>query len=319
MLTAAHTVLCVGGLHRDRTLHCRQDHVPATSNPVDTVIGAGGVARNVAAMLTLLGHRSGVLSAVGDDAGAQWLIADLLARGVDASLVNRLIDCGTAEYLAILDRSGELIAGYADMAIYDALSPRSLEGLVHSMRQFDCWLVDANLRAETLNYLAGVAAGRILMATPVSPAKSARLLGLPARFDLLVLNHREARAMTGLRADTMSGAVAAGLSLLSGVARKVIVTLGDRGALCFDGRIIWHGQPPHAAVQSVNGAGDALFAGAVSGLLHGESLQEATARGLACASLSLESTQSVPAKLAEGDLAARLATVRGERLQTNGR
>ncbi|MEO1070449.1 MAG: PfkB family carbohydrate kinase, partial [Cyanobacteria bacterium J06638_6] len=52
----------------------------------------------------------------------------------------------------------------------------------------------------------------------------------------------------------------------------VVVSMGANGALFVDRTQAFHAQPPAMEIKSTVGAGDAMVAGTVAGLLNGESL-----------------------------------------------
>lgn len=61
-------LVVVGGTNMDVVARMSAPLVPATSNPGRTRISPGGVGRNIAACLGLLGAPVRLVSAVGDDA-----------------------------------------------------------------------------------------------------------------------------------------------------------------------------------------------------------------------------------------------------------
>ena len=75
--------------------------------------------------------------------------------------------------------------------------------------------------------------------------------------------------------------------------RNAVIHAGPEGAFVSDGGSIEHveAQPPREIVD-VTGAGDAAVAGLVLGLLLGETLFAAAARGQACAGRVIASTAS---------------------------
>ena len=79
----------------------------------------------------------------------------------------------------------------------------------------------------------------------------------------------------------------------------LIVTLGEHGALVFEGQNqVQHFKvAPEENVVSVSGAGDCLAAGFIAGLLKGHDTTTSVEFGLRAASLSLKNTFTVPNEL----------------------
>jgi sugar/nucleoside kinase (ribokinase family) len=122
-----------------------------------------------------------------------------------------------------------------------------------------------------------------------------------AQTDVLLPNEAEALRIAG--APTLSAAAAD----LTAAGPRLVVKLGERGALCVDGPV-WHraGLPPVTPVDAT-GAGDCFNAGLIGGLLRGLALPDATALGCAVGALSTRAaggTASCP------DLATALALAR---------
>ena len=83
-------VVVVGGTNMDVVARTSAPLVPATSNPGHTRISPGGVGRNIAACLGLLGAPVRLVSAVGDDAFGDEALRVTAACGADVSAVRRV-------------------------------------------------------------------------------------------------------------------------------------------------------------------------------------------------------------------------------------
>ena len=79
------SVLCIGGANLDRKLRLSETLRMGTSNPVSSEVSPGGVARNVAENLALLGCKVRLLSTFSDDLEGNWLLDHLNSAGVDVS------------------------------------------------------------------------------------------------------------------------------------------------------------------------------------------------------------------------------------------
>ena len=102
-------VVVVGGTNMDVVARTSAPLVPATSNPGHTRISPGGVGRNIAACLGLLGAPVRLVSAVGDDAFGDEALRVTAACGADVGAVRR-VPGATGTYTAVLDDRGELVA-----------------------------------------------------------------------------------------------------------------------------------------------------------------------------------------------------------------
>ena len=280
-----HRFLCVGGATVDRTYRLAGPLVPETSNPAGTSSGFGGVARNVAENLSLVGAEVDLLSRVGDDEGGGTLLRHLDALGVGRSGTAAVPGAATAEYVAVLTPGGDLALGLAAMQILDGLTPEALAREAERIAAAEWLFADCNLPAASLLALARRRWGGAyrLAVDGVSVAKSARLPDDLAGVDLLFLNRDEAAAVAGRhgRRDRDPAVLAAALRAAG--AGAVVVTLGSAGALAAapEGTLRVPARP--ATVVDVTGAGDALIAATLASVAAGDMLAEAVRRGCAAA------------------------------------
>ncbi len=281
-------IVCVGGAVLDRKYRGLGPLLMGTSNPAAGERSYGGVARNVAENLARLGVRVSLLSLLGDDAAGRAVLDHTAGVGVDVSACQVLPGERTAEYVAVLQPNGELLLALADMAIFDALTPGQLEGRLNS----DFVFADCNLPAETLEALIRRGAPFRLALDAVSVPKAAKLPPDLRGVDLLFLNRDQGAALTGEREPAEVAR-----ALQERGAASVVLTLGPGGVVVAAGETLSHLPAPKVEVVDVTGAGDALIAGTLYGLLRGGALPEAARLGQRAARLALESGASVPPDL----------------------
>jgi pseudouridine kinase len=291
-------VVCIGGANMDIKGRIAGRTVMGSSNPGTAVLSPGGVARNIAHNLALLGVGAALVSAVGRDVLGTQLLAATAAAGVDTRGVIRAADA-TGSYSATLDTRGELILGVAAMGILERLTPRRLAAQRTRLMGADLIVADSNLPTDTLDWLIGFAAahGRPLALEAVSVPKGGRLKALLAAEQplyALFCNRAEEAALTG-----RTTLPAAARRLHERGVRNVGIGLGRRGMFVSEGerhRIV----PAFpTAIVDVTGAGDAAVAGTLYGLLRGDDLATAAGYGQAAAALTLASEQSVDPALSE--------------------
>ncbi len=300
-------VLLFGAAHLDVLTRSVRPAVLGASNPARVTSSPGGVAFNVARTLSRLGVPATLATALGDDGPAAEVGA--AAAGVEVSALNAT--AGTATYHAILDYDGTLLIGLAAMAAYDELTAEAVAGCVPDGR-FGWWVVDANLPEETLVWIADEAHRRKvpLAACAVSPAKAVRLRGVLARVGLLCCNRGEAAALLDVaQGDSRPAADLAGALAERGPVAGFVSDGGNDLAAWDAGTIRSFRPPPPPAIRSVNGAGDALAAGVIYGVLAGLPFFDAIQLGLVAASLKLEVEEPVRADLSPALLQERLTTV----------
>jgi pseudouridine kinase len=294
------TIACIGAAHLDRRGATDAPVVLATSNPGSVVTDLGGVARNVAENLHRIDCRVLLCLRVGDDEAGRRV----LAQPFDTSWISVSPSRSTASYTAILDHTGELVVGLADMEIYEEMTPEVLSQAIPSLRTASMWFVDANLTGQTLDWLLGQSGAIPVAVDAISVAKSRRLIPLLHRIPYLFCNLAQAGSLCG---DAFQDPVAAARALLERGARCGVVTGGAKGIAVYEaGRVTALAAFAADPVRDVTGAGDALVAGTLYGLLRqGSSLRAAARLGLAAAAITVESSHSVAPHLTSEVLHAR--------------
>lgn len=294
-MTKTPKILAVGGAHIDRRGQVSGVYVPAASNPGTMREDVGGGVFNALRGAVQRGASASLLSLRGGDAAADMVARAIHQAGI-ADLSAVFLDRATPSYTALIDREGELIAGFADMGLYDLAFAKQIRRsrVRDEIEAADAVLTDANLPAAALEKLAALCAGKPVFAVAISPAKVVRLVPVLDRLALLFMNRREAAVIAGVDRDAPDDTMIAGLrdaGLKSGV-----VTAGDGPVLGFGADSEFSiAPPPPRRIADVTGAGDALAGATVAALLNGLELQAALREGVAAAMLAIESADAVPA------------------------
>jgi pseudouridine kinase len=300
-------IACIGGVDIDRKARADGKLRLRTSNPVRVKVCPGGVIRNIAYCLARLGCPVSLFSIVGQDAAGEALLKELEGAGVDISAVVRSARNPTASYTAVLEEDGQLLVGLAEMAIFDDLDAAWAESMAPTLAQCAIWVLDTNLPPASLEcLLRKQKRNALVLVDPVSVAKSIRLRALLDLVDVLFPDREEAAELSGHPVGTRDDVPEAAEKLRKMGVGRVIVTLGAEGLYFDDGKSRkFMAAIPAKTIRDVTGAGDALVAGYVYGLLLGGDCDPARC-GLAAASLALETDKSVPEDLTPERLRQRL-------------
>lgn len=148
------------------------------------------------------------------------------------------------------------------------------------------------LRLETLFSIAHKNGVRVC-ADPTSPSLAARLRPHVAQLALTTPNAVEAEALSGLSVEDEDDATRVARYLVSVGVGLAVVTLGERGLAYATSDESGRLPAIHVKVVDRTGAGDALTAGVIFGLLNDLEPVEAVRLGLAAATLTLKTTQTV--------------------------
>lgn len=305
-------ILVAGGANLDVKARTHRTPRQGTSNPGSVVVAPGGVGRNIAHALALLGEKVSLVTAVGRDAAGDGLLAACESAGIDCSLVQRAA-APTGVYVATLEPGGELFVGVSGMEVMSALTPVRIAALEREIAQSALVVADANLAPETLVAL-GLAAARSgvpLAVEPVSVPKAARLVtlldaGVPVA--LMTPNGDELPAVSGVAVNSADDIRRATARLHMRGVQRLLIGLGRQGVLVStpeETRLVSARTGP---LEDVTGGGDAAFAAAIWALRQGQGLVAAAQAGQTAAREAVSTTETVPQTLAAALAAAARTT-----------
>ena len=277
------------------------------SNPGRVSLSPGGVGRNIAENLRLLGRKVSLVTIMGEDPYADVIREHCLNAGIDLQYSFTDPLGRTSVYLCINEQNGDLHAAVSDMAICDELTPARLEPLLPVLNHGSMVIADANLPEETLAWIARHVTVPVA-ADPVSVSKAARLKPLLSRLTLIKPNIPEAELLTGLQiqGEMNLGRAADALHRLG--VQRVYISLGADGVWADDvregGTII-----PCAPGSIVNttGCGDAFVAAAADAYLNGLGTMEAARRALAASAICAEDSAAVSPRLSQEAIELKLS------------
>jgi pseudouridine kinase len=126
--------LVIGAAGLDVVGRLRDELQLGSSNPSQIRSAFGGVARNVAENLACLGHPVHLITAVGQDAVGDQLLAQASQAGVDVSNALRTEEYPSGLYLAVVDKRGELKLALDDMRAIAAITPEYLDKHLHCLK-----------------------------------------------------------------------------------------------------------------------------------------------------------------------------------------
>jgi pseudouridine kinase len=289
-------LLVIGTASIDTKGRAAQPLQAGTSTPGVIRVSVGGVARNIAENLARLGEPVVLLAAVGQDSSGRRILQNAAEAGIDVRHV--LVDSNhnTAAYIAVLDESGSLVMSIDDMGITEALvSPQLLYRQRGLFRQAQMVIADANLSPATLRTLFGLAAKYHVpvCADPTSATLAPRLRPYLDQLMLITPNGAEAEALCGVRVTGRRTALTAAKKLVSLGVQIAIITLGPTGLMYATSQESGHVPALPCEIVDYTGAGDALTAAVVFGLLNKLQIGEAARLGLAAAALTLQSRETV--------------------------
>ena len=268
----------------------------------------GGSAAITAVAAARLGLSVGLVAAVGADPAGDFMLGQLAREGVGIAAV-AVRDSAPTGMTVALSRGTDRAILTAPGAVGSLTAqdvPAALLARARHVHVSSYFLLERSLGPGLAAVLAAARAAGATTSLdtnwdPAGKWGDDHLHAALAQTDVLLPNETEALRIAG------APALPAAAGALTAAGRRLVVKLGERGALCADGPV-WHRTelPPVTPVDAT-GAGDCFNAGLIGGLLRGLALPDAAALGCAVGALS---TQAAGGTASSPDLASALALAR---------
>ena len=305
VLRSGSFVAVVGGVNVDICGRSLAPLVTADSNPGRVTVSLGGVGRNIAHNMALMGLDVRLLTAYGSDMNGERVAASCSELGIDLSHALRLTDGATSTYLYLTDPDGEMALAVSDMAICEKISPAYLAAHLSQLQNAQVVVADANIPAESLAYLAENCTAPLFV-DPVSTVKAEKLRPFLHKIHTLKPNKLEAELLSGVKIETREDLLRAADRLLEMGVHRLFISLGADGVLAAMGQQrLWLPNLPGHMVNTT-GCGDAFMAALVWAYLQGSDLEQTARAGLAAGSIAMESGETINPLMSDTALRTRM-------------
>ena len=305
VLRSGSYVVVVGGANVDIGGRSWGKLVDADSNPGLVSLSLGGVGRNIAHNLSLLGTDVRMLTAYGDDLYGQQLSTACTAAGIDMTSALKLRDDRTSTYLYITGPDGDMALAVSDMTICEQITPEYLAAHFTLLQNAQAVVCDTNIPAESLQYLAEHCTAP-LFCDPVSTIKAEKLRPILGKIHTLKPNRIEAELLSGISIRTDTDMEQAAQALLDMGLQRVFISLGGDGiyAATRSGSCRMENLP--CRMVNTTGCGDSAMAALVWAYLEDLSLEESVRAALAAGSITIESPETISPEMSEEHLRERM-------------
>ena len=303
--TGAYAVV-VGGVNVDIGGRSFAHLVAEDSNPGKVSTSLGGVGRNIAHNMSLLGLDVKMLTAMGEDVYGNRIAASCAELGIDASHALRVSDCATSTYLYIADEAGEMAVAISDMQICERITPAYLSANQQILQNARVIVADTNIPTETLVWLAENSTTPIFC-DPVSTIKAEKLRPILSKIHTLKPNRLEAELLSGVSIHSKEDAEKAVEVLLEKGVQRVFLSMGGDGmyAATVEERL-WMSNIPGEMVNTT-GCGDSVTAALVWAWMNDLDLRDTLRAGLAAGSITMESSETINPAMSATALKLRMS------------
>lgn len=295
-------VAVLGGANMDLVGSPFKSFRTGDSLPGRVVENFGGVGRNIAQNLALLGTAVRFCSQVGMDHYGDRLLEVTAQSGVDVSPVERVREYPTGMYLAIEDHTGDMIAAINQMAIYDHMDLGYVNHIRPVLESAHRIVLDTNLSESVLAYVLEHYGHKPILVDPVSADKAEKLKGLEGYIHTLKPNRAEAERLSGIPIKDEDGLKANLAWFLNQGIKNIIISLGSEGTWAADAKKQGRVVAKAPKVVGATGAGDAFLAAVACAGLETEDIARLTILGTAAAYVTMADHRTINPELTRESL-----------------
>ena len=279
-------IAVVGSANVDLTTFA--DRFPKAGETIfgnDFDLGWGGKGANQAVAARLCGADVSMVARVGDDLFGPATIKNFESQGIDASHV-RIVKGASSGVAPIFVESNGQNRIIVVKGANDRLLPADVDEARGVLEAADCIVLQFEIPLDTVYYTVRFAQKHgircIVNPAPGLPVDLAALAGV----DYFVPNETEAETITGMPVRSVEDAKACATHLVRQGLQRVIITLGEKGALLAHESGVELIEPYRVVTKDTTGAGDAFVGSFAVFLGEGLSERDAIARANLYAALS---------------------------------
>jgi len=254
-------ITVIGAANIDIVTKSKSKIKKGSSNPADVSLKAGGVARNIAAMLALRGVDVSLISAVGKDPFGNMLRDSCNDIGINTDAWIFKNNASTGVYLTTLESDGQQYTAFDAMSIPESIRTAEITKHKKIIREADLVIMDLNLSEKIIALIIELRDSKPLMVNAVSVDRIMRIKDFLGQINILKLNRLEAEKLTGIQLDSKERVKQACNSIISRGVQRVFITMGMAGVCAADSRSAIFVPAIPVVLKDLTGAGDAFSTG----------------------------------------------------------
>ncbi len=251
----------------------------------------GGVGRNIAENIGLLGVDVKLISIVGNDVYGQKILNE--TANVDLNNV-LTIDENTGVYLSV---GKEMLLAINDMGINDSFSTKHIDKYDHLLKHAKMIVLDTNFSSEVIDYVVTRYSDVITILDTVSTVKASKVKDIIGKFHTIKPNKMEAEYLSGISINSNDDIKKVAEYFHKEGVVDVFITLGSEGVYYSNSKENGFIESKKIDVINATGAGDAFVAGLVFGYSNDYSIKDCAISASNCSRVALQSEETINKKM----------------------
>jgi len=279
-------ITVIGSLNYDIIL--KQQRMPnkGETYTVDSVTtGCGGKGANQAVQCSKMGVKTVMLGAIGNDLYGDFLYKQLKKYAVEVKYIKRTNEStGLGINNVLVD--GSLFANIVRGANF-TVSKEDIDRTEEQIAKSKIVILQLEIPTDVTEYAVSIASKHeCYIILNVAPAKVITDTTF-SKVNCLIFNENEASFYIGKPITNISSALGGCEELYKKIKNILVITLGEKGCLLFNGKDKIHVSARKVNVVDVTGAGDSYIGAFAAKLLNGTGIIEAAIFGNIAASITI--------------------------------
>lgn len=280
-------IIIIGGSNIDIQGFSNNKLIQKDSNPGEVKLSVGGVARNIAENISLLGLKVNLISAVGNDIYGKKILKELQISGISTDNILVSDKHPTSTYLSILDKDGDMNVAISAMEIFDEMTVEYLRTKSGQINNSKGIVLDTNLPKDTIEFIVNHFDYKDIFVDTVSTTKALKIKDIIGKFHTIKPNKYEAEILSGISIKSNKDLKKVGDYFLNKGVKNIIITLGKDGVYYKNENEDGFINSPEIDVINATGAGDAFMGALIYGYYNELSLKEKVKFSIGASALAM--------------------------------
>lgn len=286
-------IVVIGGSNIDIQGFSKDNLIQNDSNPGEIKLSVGGVGRNIAENLSLLGMKVNLISAVGDDIYGRKILKELQNSHLSTENIFVTDKYSTSTYLSILDKDGDMNVAISSMDIFKEITIEFLRKKSGLIGNFKGIVLDTNLPKESIDYIVNHYEEKDIFIDTVSTVKAIKIKDIIGKFHTIKPNKYEAEVLSGIKIKSNKDLERVADFFLNKGVKNIIITLGKDGVYYKNINTSGHIKSSEINIINATGAGDAFMAALIYGQYNGLLLKDSVIFSIASSLLAMMDESTV--------------------------
>jgi len=246
-------------------------------HPANIHTGVGGVTRNILENISLLGGKTKLLCALGNDVYGQMVIDKSSKAGIDMSNVIKIDNESTGLFMQVQDKDNDMYLALCDMSVNKHINIDYLKDKASVINKAKAIIIDPSLDNKVIEYVLDNYSDKIpIFLDPLSDNYALKIKPYINRIFCLKPNRSELSKVSGVKIESDDDLIKSCKLIINKGVKHLFVSLGRYGSLYMDEHynVIRKKKKPVKNMVNASGAGDSFMAVVVYGYLNGLDIEK---------------------------------------------